>query len=311
MSERVIITDVGPRDGLQNQPRQLSPQARLQLVQALVNAGLPAVEVGSFVSPKAVPAMAGTGDVVAGLPVAAVCFSAFVPNRRGYEQAQALGIRRVNMAIAATDAMNRSNIRMSLAEAEAEALAVIARGREDGVEVLPYIATAWVCPYEGAVPPQRVLELCERFLAAGAATVPLADTIGAADPGAVAALVKQAVRAFGADHMACHFHDTRGFGVANAYAALEAGVRQLDGSIGGLGGCPFAPGASGNVATEDLVLLCEQLGFVTGVDRAALVAAVDLVAALTGAAAGGRSLPWLRRQLHAGPIRAPATPAAD
>jgi hydroxymethylglutaryl-CoA lyase len=300
MSETVVINEVGPRDGLQNQPRILEPAQRLQLIRALVEAGVPALEAGSFVSPRAVPAMAGTDAVIAGLPERPVYYSALVPNQRGYELARAAGVRAIGSVIAASNTFNEKNIRMSSAQAEAVVLDLIAQSRRDGIDALVYVSTAWECPYEGPVEPAVVLGMIGRFLAAGAAEVVIADTIGAADPQATDALVRAAVADFGASRLTCHFHDTRGMALANVYAALQCGIRKFDASIAGLGGCPFAPGASGNVATEDVALLLRQMGFATGIDLAALVAAAELALELTGATAGGHSLRWLQRQREHG-----------
>lgn len=296
----VIINEVGPRDGLQNQPRILDPGQRLQLIGALVDAGLPALEAGSFVSPRAVPAMAGTAAVIAGLPDRPVYYSALVPNRKGYELARASGVRAIGSVIAASNTFNEKNIRMTTAQAEAVVLDLIAQSRHDGIDALVYVSTAWECPYEGAVAPATVLAMIERFLAAGAAEVVVADTIGAADPAATDALLRAAVASVGAARLTCHFHDTRGMALANVYAALNCGIRKFDASIAGLGGCPFAPGASGNVATEDVALLLHQMGFATGIDLGRLVVAAELALELTGAAAGGHSLRWLQRQREHG-----------
>lgn len=300
MTETIAINEVGPRDGLQNQPRILEPAQRLALIRALVDAGLPALEAGSFVSPRAVPAMAGTDAVIAGLPAGDVYYSALVPNRKGYELARATGVKAIGSVIAASNTFNEKNIRMTTAQAEAVVLDLVEASRADGIDALVYVSTAWECPYEGAVEPRVVLDMVERFLAAGAAEVIVADTIGAADPAATAALVGAAVRAFGARRLTCHFHDTRGMALANVYAALQCGIRKFDASIAGLGGCPFAPGASGNVATEDVALLLHQMGFATGIDLGKLVAAAELAMALTGAAVGGHSLRWLQRQREQG-----------
>jgi hydroxymethylglutaryl-CoA lyase len=299
-SETVIINEVGPRDGLQNQPRILDPDQRLRLIGALVDAGLPALEAGSFVSPRAVPAMAGTAAVIAGLPDRPVYYSALVPNRKGYELARAAGVRAIGSVIAASNTFNEKNIRMTTAQAEAVVLDLIDQSRRDGVDALVYVSTAWECPYEGAVAPAVVIDMIGRFLAAGAAEVVVADTIGAADPKATAALMRAAVADFGSARLTCHFHDTRGMALANVYAALGCGIRKFDASIAGLGGCPFAPGASGNVATEDVALLLHQMGFATGIDLGRLVAAAELALELTGAAAGGHSLRWLQRQREQG-----------
>ncbi len=302
MTEKVFINDVGPRDGLQNQAKILTPAERLQLINALVDAKLPAVEIGSFVNPKAVPAMAGTDEIAASLPSADVAFSALVANLKGYELARDAGVKIVNLPIAASNTMNEKNIRKTNDEAIALTIDIIAAGKKDGIEAIPYIATAWECPFEGIVDDKVVIEMTGQFLEAGAKTIIMADTIGAANPAQVTSLYKQLIAEFGADSLGAHFHDTRGFGVADAYAALEAGIRIFDASIGGLGGCPFAPGATGNVATEDIVVLFEQMGFDTGIDLNKLIAATDLATELTGNCDGGHSMRWLKRQQEKGTL---------
>ena len=302
MTEKVFINDVGPRDGLQNQAKILTPAERLQLINALVDAKLPAVEIGSFVNPKAVPAMAGTDEIAGKLPAADVAFSALVANFKGYELARDAGVKIVNLPIAASNTMNEKNIRKNNAEAIALTIDIIAAGKKEGVEAIPYIATAWECPFEGFVDDKVVIEMTGQFLDAGAKTIIMADTIGAANPAQVTSLYKQLIAEYGADSLGAHFHDTRGFGVADAYAALEAGIRIFDASIGGLGGCPFAPGATGNVATEDIVVLFEQMGFDTGIDLNKLIAATDLATELTGNCGGGHSMRWLKRQQEKGTL---------
>jgi hydroxymethylglutaryl-CoA lyase len=300
MPEKVVINEVGPRDGLQNQSRVLSPEQRLHLIECLVAAGLPAIEVGSFVSPRAVPAMAGTEQVVAGLPRNAVYYSTLVPNHKGYELAKASGIKAIGSVIATSNTFNEKNIRMSSAQALAVVLDLIAASKGDGIDALVYLSTAWECPYQGIIEPRIVIELAAQLFAAGAAEVVIADTIGAADPAATAALMQSLVNEFGAARLTCHFHDTRGMALANVYAALQCGIRKFDASIAGLGGCPFAPGASGNVATEDVAVLLQQMGFTTGIDLGRLVGAAELALELTGAASGGHSLRWLQRQREQG-----------
>ncbi|HEY1077070.1 MAG TPA: hydroxymethylglutaryl-CoA lyase [Fontimonas sp.] len=295
MGEFVAVNEVGPRDGLQNQPRILAPAQRLQLIEALLDAGLRHIEFGSFVSPKAVPAMAGSDELAAQLPMDRGEFSALIPNRKGYELARAAGVRSMMLVVAASDTMNQKNIRMSTADALAACADVLAQARTDGADVQACVATAWECPFEGATPPDRVSELTARLLADGASRIVVADTIGAAHPGQVRAFMQRLVGEVGSAKLSCHFHDTRAMGVANAYAALEAGIRRFDASIGGLGGCPFAPGATGNVATEDLVMMLKLMGFATGIDIDNLLVASKLAGELTGAATGGRSLPWLSR----------------
>ncbi len=302
MVETVIVNDVGPRDGLQNQAKTLEPGERLQLIEALLEAGLPSIEVGSFVSPKAVPAMAGTADVVAGLPAGKANYSALIPNRRGYDLAVGAGVQTVELVVASTEAMNQKNINTSTEQAMANAADIINAARADGVNILSCVATAWECPFEGKVAQDVVLGIAREMFAYGADEVVLADTIGAADPGAVRSLTQAAVDEFGAGRISCHFHDTRGMGVANVAAAIDAGIRKFDASIGGLGGCPFAPGATGNVATEDVVLMLTQMGFETGINLRKLVDAVDLAIELTGNCNGGNSINWLRSQIEKGAL---------
>ncbi len=303
MTERVVINDVGPRDGLQNQPRVLSPEQRLQLIQALLRAGVSHIEVGSFVSPKAVPAMAGTDQVVAGLPQGSTNYSALVPNQKGYELAKAAGVTTIELVVASTDTMNLKNINADTAQAMANITEIAAMAKTDGIRAMCYLATAWECPFEGLVPQETSMALARQMFDVGIEEVVIADTIGAADPAGVQRLTQEAAAEFGADRLSCHFHDTRGMGVANVAAALPSGIRKFDGSIGGLGGCPFAPGATGNVATEDVVLMLHQMGFDTGIDLERLVEAVELAIELTGNCEGGNSIRWLRRQVEKGTLK--------
>lgn len=294
-SPAVWVNDVGPRDGLQNQPVILSPAQRLELIKALVDAGLPRIEIGAFVSPKAVPAMAGADEIARALPAADVQYTALIPNRRGYDGALAAGVKSMALVVAASNTMNEKNIRMNTASALAVCTDVLNQAKQDGVDVQAYLATAWECPFEGAVDPGVVAELNNQLLAAGASQIVVADTIGAAHPAQVRSLMQRLADESGADKLACHFHDTRALGMANAYAALEAGIRQFDASVGGLGGCPFAPGATGNIATEDLVMMLELMGYTTGVDLDKLLTAAELAGKLTGTETGGRSKAWLSR----------------
>ena len=295
MSEQIVITDVGPRDGLQNQPRILTVDERLRLIGAITAAGVASIEVGSFVSPRAVPAMAGTDAVVAALPTdSPVHYTALIPNMKGYELARAAGARSVTMVLYASDGMARKNVNMSMAEAEAVTADILAIARADGIEVIAAISVAFACPFDGATDPGVVRAAAARFLALGADRVVIADTIGAGNPQQVRSLTADLVREHGAARLGCHFHDTRAMGLANVFAAVESGIRRFDASIAGLGGCPFAPGASGNVATEDVAMMLEQMGFATGIDLDALLRASDLAQALTGTAPGGRAKAWLK-----------------
>lgn len=297
MVDRMVINDVGPRDGLQNQPKILTPDERIQLITALVNAGLDHIEVGSFVSPKAVPAMAGTDRVLAGLPKGLDC-TVLIPNMKGYELAQAAGVKSVAMVLYASEAMAQKNVRMSQPQVEEVTREILQCAKRDGIKVLAYIAVAFGCPFDGEVKPASVERITAKFLELDVDEVVLADTIGAAHPGQVRALTQSLVLAHGNRRLGGHFHDTRAMGLANVFAALESGIRKFDASIGGLGGCPFAPGASGNVATEDVVMMLEQMGCSTGIDLAGLMQASQLAAELTGNAPGGRAKKWLQRQFN-------------
>lgn len=298
----IHITDVGPRDGLQNQAQVLTPVQRIQLIKALVHAGLVNIEVGSFVSPRAVPAMAGTDEVIAGLPGGIannkVKYSVLIPNLKGLELAIAHGAQSIELVVAASETMNKENINRTNAQAMDGCGAISEQASALGIEILSCISTAWECPFEGITSPDDVYELADKMLSMGATRVVVADTIGAADPGAVYSLMDNMVQRFGAENLACHFHDTRGMGAANAYAASSCGIRHFDASVGGLGGCPFAPGASGNVATEDLVLMFEQMGYSTGINLAKLVAAADLISDLVQRPTGGHASRWLKRQIE-------------
>ncbi|MEP4484141.1 MAG: hydroxymethylglutaryl-CoA lyase [Halioglobus sp.] len=293
-SQRISINEVGPRDGLQAQSQHLSLSQRQQLVEALLAANLHQIEVGSFVSPKAVPQMAGTDALFAALQAPkGVRLSALVPNMRGYENAVAAGVKTVAVVASATETMNQKNINMSLAQTFDVSRSIIERGHSDGITVQAYLSVAFECPFEGSVKPDLIRQQAQQLAQWGADEVVIADTIGAANPSQVQALMTSLVTEHGSERLACHFHDTRAMGLANVYAAIESGVRRFDSALGGLGGCPFAPGAKGNVATEDVVMMCEQMGFSTGVDMPALLRAVAMVSEMTGVEQGGRAHYWI------------------
>ena len=313
--ERVVVTDVALRDGLQNQPEHVGTAGKAALMRALAAAGVPSIEAASFVSPRAVPQMADAAEVIAeALALAPLRASALAPNLRGLERAIAAGTREVAVVLSCTETMNRKNINMSLAEATRVSCETLRAARTRGLATRGYLAVAFECPFEGTTPPERVLELGLALLEAGADEIVVADTIGAASPAQVQQLLGRLLLQLPVDRLGLHLHDTRGMGVANAYAGLELGVRRFDASAGGLGGCPFAPGASGNVATEDLVLMLEQSGFATGISLPGLASAVDLASSLLGRSLGGHCMPWLRRQLArsapAAPREAGREPAA-
>ncbi|HET8746825.1 MAG TPA: hydroxymethylglutaryl-CoA lyase [Ramlibacter sp.] len=292
----VVITDVGPRDGLQSQQAPVSTEGKRTLIEALWAAGLPAIEATSFVSPKAVPQMADADDLLPSLRVPpGRALSALVPNRRGLERALRAGCREVAVVLSATETMNQRNIRMGLAQALDECTATLLEARSHGLATRAYVAVAFACPFEGRTPAPRVRELAQAMADAGAGELVIADTIGAASPVDVREVLDELLPVVPVERVGLHFHDTRGLALANAWQALGMGVRRFDASIGGLGGCPFAPGAAGNLATEDLAVLCTQTGHATGLDPALLVRAVDVASALVGYPVGGRAMPWLRR----------------
>ena len=296
MAEKVIIKEVAARDGLQAQPKHLTVEQRIALLGALTETGVPELEIGSFVSPKAVPQMAGTDEIAANLPPAQLAYSALVPNMKGYELAVMAGIRSHAIALAATEEMNQNNIRKSLEDTFVMGEEILDRAAVEGVDIHVYLAVAFECPYEGAVEESLVLEQVDRLMQHQPARLMIADTIGAANPAAVHSMMHKLIGRYGPERLGCHFHDTRAMGLANVYAALQAGVRQFDASAGGLGGCPFAPGAKGNVATEDVVMLCESIGYDTGLDMPKLLEAVALLSEMIGAPQGGRAHTWLSKQ---------------
>jgi len=296
--EAFHITDVAPRDGLQNQAVDVGTEGKLRLIELLVEAGLRSIEVTSFVSPKAVPQMADAAELAAQVQArfAALRTSVLVPNLKGLERAHAAGAKEIAVVLSATETMNRKNINMGLDQATEVSAQTIAAARALGLRTRAYVAVAFDCPFEGETPLDEVLRLSARMHAAAADEIVIADTIGSASPGQVKARMAALRGVVPIERLAVHLHDTRGMGVANAWAALEAGVRRFDASVGGIGGCPFAPGAAGNVATEDLVLMAERSGFSTGISLAGLLAAVDFAQDALRKPLGGRAITWLRRQ---------------
>lgn len=266
---RVTLYDVGPRDGLQNEPETLIPDVRAELVRRLATTGVPAIELASFVDPRRVPQMGGAEEVVAAAgALEGVVRAGLALNERGYERLLTAGLDEVRFAFGVTETFNQRNQGASVAESLAAAIGIVQRARADGLGSTVTLSVAFGCPFEGEVAPARVLDLVKRVLEAGPDTLVLADTIGAAAPGQVGALVGEAAGL--SARIGGHFHNTRNTGYANALAAVRAGATVLDASVGGLGGCPFAPNATGNVATEDLVYLLSREGIGTGVDLTAL-----------------------------------------
>lgn len=302
MKEPVRVTEVGLRDGLQNQSNPVSTDGKLELAGALIRAGVRHLEAVSFVHPKAVPQMADAAEVTAGLPFfgggagRGIDYMALVPNLKGYERAKAAGYQKVAVVLATTDTFNLRNLRMTRDQAEATCREVMAQARADGIYVRAYLSGACACPYDGLTDVSVVHELSERLLTAGANEVAISDTIGAGNPKQIRDILGPLVRAHGATPFNLHLHDTRGMALAMTWAGLEAGVRHFDASIGGLGGCPFAPGASGNVATEDLLYLLHGAGFDTGIDLDHLYDAVAVAESITQQSLGGSYTRWRRSQ---------------
>jgi isopropylmalate/homocitrate/citramalate synthase len=268
---RATICDVAPRDGLQNEEKHLDPETRAELVNRLAAAGVPRIEAVSFVNPARVPQMAGAEEVVAGIERRdGVVYAGLVLNERGYERLTATDLDEVHFAFASTETFNRRNQNASPEDSLDAAKAIVERAHADGIRATVTIGTSFGCPFEGAVDPARVLGFAEDLAAAGAEEIVFADTVGVGVPRQVRVLVGAAVGLGPA--IGVHFHNTRNTGFANAYAALEAGATILDASVGGIGGCPFAPRATGNICTEDLVYMLHGEGVETGIDLDALIA---------------------------------------
>lgn len=299
-TREVTIVEVGPRDGLQNEPATVPTDAKVQFIAALATAGLPVIECGAFVHPARVPQMADSEAVCRAaldhpaLRSAGTRVTALVPNLRGLERAIAAGLPEVGIFAAASDTFSRRNTNQSMTESLVTYRDVCARARAAGLRVRGYLSTAFGCPYEGEVPTPTVRRLAEALLAMDVYEVVLSDTIGVAHPGQVRALLSDLSASLPWDRVALHFHDTRGSALANVLVSLDAGARTFDASAGGLGGCPFAPGATGNLATEDLVYMLDGLGLATGVSLDAVAGASMSLAAHLGHMPPSRMLAALR-----------------
>jgi len=273
MTQTVEIIDVGPRDGLQSQPTLVDTETKLELIRRLVAAGIRRLEVASFVNPKRVPQMADADAVVAGLPrVPGVRYIGLVLNEQGLERALASGIEQLNCAAVTTDTFCRRNQGRD-ADEMLDVVAALARRAQDAGRFFGVtIAASFGCPFEGEVPPARVVAIAARLAGMGVDEIALADTIGVAVPSDVTRLIEAVQPVIGRVPLRVHFHNTRNTGIANVAAAVEAGVRVVDASCGGVGGCPFAPGATGNVGTEDVLYLLHRMGYETGIDVDAIIA---------------------------------------
>ncbi len=280
----ITIIDVAPRDGLQNEPEVLPVATKVALIRRLVEAGIPWVEIGAFVNPRQVPQQAGTTDVATAL---ADCdttrFTCLIPNMRGYELAIAAGIRHVRLVLAASESLNRANFKRSVSDSLEELGHIAGQASRDGVAFGVAIGAAFGCPFEGAVTPAHVLHLVRRAVDLGATEIILADTTGMGTPTQVAGLCDETLSLLNQRAaLTVHFHNTRNTGYANAFAAWQVGVRRFDASLGGIGGCPFAPRAVGNIATEDLVHMFHGMGVCTGIDLGRLLDAANWLAAHLG-----------------------------
>ncbi|MHA6195403.1 hydroxymethylglutaryl-CoA lyase [Pseudomonas wadenswilerensis] len=290
MNGAVKVFEVGPRDGLQNEPRHLPVASRLALIGDLAAAGLRHIEGGAFVSPRWVPQMAGSDEVFRQLPADdGINYCALVPNLQGFEAAQRAGCREVAVFAAASEAFSRNNINCSIDESFERFAPVLQAAQEVGIRVRGYVSCVLGCPFSGAVAPESVASVARRLHELGCYEISLGDTIGAGRPDETARLIEHCAGQLPVSVLAGHFHDTWGMAIANVHAALALGVRTFDSSVAGLGGCPYSPGASGNVATEDLLYLLHGMGFETGVDLPAVARVGAQISAELGIASRSRA----------------------
>jgi hydroxymethylglutaryl-CoA lyase len=295
LPSRVRVVEVGPRDGLQNEAVAVSVEERVAFCESLIAAGLQVVEVGAFVSPRWVPQMAGSDEVLRRLKGrSGVRLPVLVPNRKGFENARTAGARAIAVFTAASQTFNQRNTNATIEESFARFSEFLPEARRSGLWVRGYVSTCFGCPYEGPVDPARVVEVARRLVEEGCEEVSIGDTIGVAVPTQVTDLVGRLGEVIEVKRLAVHLHDTRGTALANVLAALQAGIAVVDSSAGGLGGCPYAPGAAGNLATEDLVYMMKGMGIATGID-------VDAVAETSRALAGRLGRPPASRYVAAGP----------
>ncbi len=279
--KKIFVNEVGPRDGLQNIDIILNIDERFQLIQSLERAGINSLEVGSFVSPKAVPAMDKTDALLEKLSTGNSNYSVLIPNTHGYKQAKENKVKEVCLVLCATESMNMENINKNIKDTITEFKEIIKMAKKDQIRTKIYISVAFECPYEGPVNSQYVYDLTKEFVSYGINEVVIADTIGAGNPNQVQKVFRELVKDFGSSVFSAHFHDTRLLALSNVKAAMEEGITKFDSSIAGLGGCPFAPGASGNLATEDLVSMLHKEGYETGINEKMLRNSAQLAAQLT------------------------------
>lgn len=272
MSDRISLTEVGPRDGLQSEPCELTTAVKVELINRLIDAGLRRLEVASFVNPKKVPQMADAEAVIGELPRRKdVSYIGLVLNDRGFERAVATGIDEIGMVVVASETFNQRNQGASIDESILAWRSMAAKAKKKNIRAGIMVSAAFGCPFEGEIPERRVLDIAQRVLQEEPDEIAIADTIGAGVPAQVASLVSKLKQMAGDIPVRCHFHNTRNTGLANAYVAIQSGADVIDASVGGMGGCPFAPHATGNIPTEDLVYMLHRSGFATGIDLEKLV----------------------------------------
>ncbi|MEN5028874.1 hydroxymethylglutaryl-CoA lyase [Pseudomonas sp. Ps21-P2] len=289
LPQRVRLVEVGPRDGLQNESRPVSVSDKLQLVHDLADAGVSYIEAGSFVSPKWVPQMAGSAELFAGIQRRdGVTYAALTPNLRGFEDALAAGVKEVAVFAAASESFSQRNINCSISESLDRFLPIMEAARLHGISVRGYVSCVLGCPYEGDIAPKQVAAVANELFAMGCYEVSLGDTIGTGTPGATRTLFDVVAGQIPRGKLAGHFHDTYGQALANIYASLLEGIQVFDSSVAGLGGCPYAKGATGNVASEDVVYLLNGLGIETGIDLDTLINAGQRISDTLGRANGSR-----------------------
>jgi len=283
LPDRVSVYEVSPRDGLQNERATVPLVSKLRLIDALVAAGLGRIEITSFVSPKWIPQLADADEVAQySRAPAGVVFSALCPNARGLARARAAGMREIAVFVSASETHNRKNVNKTIADTIAAFEETIGPARAEGMRVRGYVSTVWGCPYEGEVDPKRAVGIAKKLLEMGCYQISLGDTIGVGTPRQTARILERMRGEVGPDRVAMHMHDTRGTALANVLVGLEMGIRDFDASVGGMGGCPYAPGAAGNLATEDLVYMLHGMGVETGIDLERLVEAGKVAESIVG-----------------------------
>ncbi len=289
LPKQVRMVEVGPRDGLQNEPAPVPVATRIVLIERLAESGLSAIEAGAFVSPKWVPQMAGSAEVLAGIRRRpGVSYPVLVPNMQGFEAARAAGADEIAVFAAASESFSRKNINCSIAESLERFRPVAAAAAEAGIKLRGYVSCVLGCPYEGEIAPAKVTEVAAGLLQLGCYEISLGDTIGVGTPAKAQAMIEAVAARLPRERLAVHFHDTYGQALANILAVLELGIAVTDSSVAGLGGCPYAPGASGNVASEDVLYMLDGLGIATGVDLAALAAAGRFISEALGRPAASK-----------------------